>query len=625
MSCPARMAGPCAASLGSTDMPDPGHTRTMRSRLALVAVLLALPGCPGPTPAPSDAGRDAARPDGGPVAPIFRTGVTMADRDLAMEALRLMGAPEAGGVGSCHTCHGLTRESVRHMRDLSDAAWSTCFADLTPSTPAEAQAIAACFREGDVYTASNLGVYASGGYNPWFTFVFQLAYGEGWEAPHHDFEMRAAMPPSEVTPFTQAEFDLVTEWFLRGTPYADEILPGGPDPGECTTMVTSAVGAIVEDSAMNGWSARNEAAGILMHGCAAATSPEECLTSYPLASDRPIGTGWSIVPGSRARILFEAPYRSSYWTRSSADGRYVAHGGGSSAGASVIDLMRGIAIPADAAFDPGFFPDNSGIIFQGGPSGTVVCEQSVLPAATSLSFTEPGCTGAIDIALYQHMGASLDGGDYWAVNSGWSGDNGGNGSDPTLFVDPGSTVTFISMRNTGSGFTPGDTTTITTPNEGSAILAASARMLVTQIADAGGVPIGYVLRRLDIGRDGSGRRTIAAPEIARYCFPGGKPAFSLDDRWLVTHHRATDDDAVDLGFTGPSDPGFAAYRGVSNVYLIDLTTGVRTRVTHMAPDQQALFPHFRSDGWLYFQVRTDGGAPEYTVASDAALVLAAGG
>jgi hypothetical protein len=549
----------------------------------------------------------------------------MADRDLAMEALRLMGAPEAGGTGrSCHACHGLTRESVRHMRELSDAAWSTCFSDLTPSTPAEAQAITACFRVGSTYTASNLGIYASGGYSPWFRFVFQLADGDGWEPEHGAFVMRAAMPPDPEPPFTQEEFNLVTEWFLRGTPFADAILPGGPDPGACTTNVTSAVTAIVDDSALNGWSARNTAASVLMHGCAGATTPRDCLSSYPLASDRPIATGWSVVPGSRARILFEAPYHSSYWTRSSADGRFVAHGGGSGSGATVIDLMRGSAIGANAAYDPGFFPDNSGIIFQGGPSGTVVCEQSILPTATSISFTEPGCTGSIDIGLYQHMGASLSGGDYWAVTSGWSGDNGGNGSDPTLFVDPGSSVTFISMRNTGTGFTRGDTTTITTPNVGSAILAPSARMMITQIADADGVPIGYVLRRLDIGRDAGGRRTIAAPEIARYCLAGGKPAISLDDRWLVTHHRATDADAVDLGFTGPADPGFAAYRGVSNVYLVDLRTGVGTRLTMMAPDQQALFPHFRSDGWIYFQVRTDGPGPEYTVATDAALVLAGG-
>ena len=613
------------------------HTPRSLFRVAVAGLLSAgLAGCPetpsvpdggdtGRTDAPSsDTGMpDTGMPDTGPVtAPIFRSSVTMADRELANEALRLMGAPEAGGSESCHGCHGITRESIAHFRELSDAAWTTCLSDLDPDSPSAAADIVACFRQGSSYSASRLGIYASGAYNPWFEYIFDRADPAGGAAAYERFLMRAGMPPAGHTAFTQAEFNLVTEWFLRGTPFVDAILPV-IEPSDCTPSISPSVGTIIADSATTGWSARNLASGILMHGCAGAASPEACLGTYPLAADRPIGTGWAIVPGSHARILFEAPYTSSYWTRSSADGRFVAHGGGRSTGASVIDLLRGVDIGADAAFDPGFFPDNSGIMFQGTPSGTAVCEQSVLSAGspTHISFTEAGCTGAINVALYQHMGASLDGGDYWAVNSGWSGDPGGNGSDPTLFVDAGSSVTFIAMRNSGTGFTPGDATTVTTPFEASAVLSPSARMMVTQIADASSVPVGYVLRRVDVTRDASGNHTIAVPEIARYCFPGGKPSLSLDDRWLVTHHRATDADAVDLGFTGPSDPAFAPYRGISNLYLVDLTTGVRTRITHMAPDQQALFPHFRSDGWIYFQVRTDG-LPEYTVASDAALVLA---
>ncbi len=43
----------------------------------------------------------------------------------------------------------------------------------------------------------------------------------------------------------------------------------------------------------------------------------------------------------------------------------------------------------------------------------------------------------------------------------------------------------------------------------------------------------------------------------------------------------------------------------------------------MGPGQYALFPHFRSDGWLYFLVRTTGSTGEHIVASDVAMVLAA--
>jgi hypothetical protein len=57
--------------------------------------------------------------------------------------------------------------------------------------------------------------------------------------------------------------------------------------------------------------------------------------------------------------------------------------------------------------------------------------------------------------------------------------------------------------------------------------------------------------------------------------------------------------------------------GAANVYLIDPLSGERIRVTNMGPGQYALFPHFRSDGWLYFMVRGDTGVSgERVMASD---------
>jgi hypothetical protein len=35
--------------------------------------------------------------------------------------------------------------------------------------------------------------------------------------------------------------------------------------------------------------------------------------------------------------------------------------------------------------------------------------------------------------------------------------------------------------------------------------------------------------------------------------------------------------------------------------LVDLRTGAVQRLTTMHPGQYALFPHFRSDGWIYFR------------------------
>jgi hypothetical protein len=39
----------------------------------------------------------------------------------------------------------------------------------------------------------------------------------------------------------------------------------------------------------------------------------------------------------------------------------------------------------------------------------------------------------------------------------------------------------------------------------------------------------------------------------------------------------------------------------------------------MGAGQYALYPHFRSDGWIYFLVRDHDTTKEYVLASDAAL------
>lgn len=573
----------------------------------------------------TDTGPDTGPDAGWETAPVFRHTVGIGNDQLARMALALMGAPEAGATAgtSCGECHAITRQNIRHFWDLSNTAWMTCLSDLNVETQAAAMSVVTCLQDGSGnYTTANLGVFATGATFDWFQFVFRRAFGAGWETEYDRFTMRVQQSPAPRTALTQAEFDLLTEWFLRGTPSVETVLPSLDGPGECTSYVDASVAGIVAEGALSGWGARNMEAGILMHDCAGATSPEECLSSYPSVTTTTYGAMWE-TPGTHQRILFDVPYHSSYWTRASADGRFVAHGGGTSTGASIIDLERGVVIGADGAYDPGFFPDNSGFMFQGTSAGPSVCNQSILLAGmpTHVTFSEPGCTHPSAIGLYQHVGASLDGGDYWAVNSRWSGDPGNATVDPPVYADAAGTVTLIRMTNTGTGFVQAGTRSMAAPWEGNAVVSPTMRLMVTQLADASGNALGYVLHRIDIGRDSLGNIiSTTIPEVGRYCVPGGKAAFSLDDRWLVTHHRATADDAVDLGFTGPTDPAFAPYMGVSNVYLIDLATGVETRVTNMQPGQRALFPHFRSDGWLYFLVRT-GSLPEYVVASDAGLVL----
>jgi hypothetical protein len=455
--------------------------------------------------------------------------------------------------------------------------------------------------------------------------VFRQAYGTSWRAEYDDFVASAGMPPDPRASLNQAQFDIVAEWFLRGVPLLDTLVPDGMT-GSCTPSIGPEVAAYVADRATNGWRAVNASRGLLMYGCAGATSALGCLATEPLASASPEGANWDDVPGvpaSRMRILYRTSARSSYWTRSSADGRFVGHGGGHAAGSAIIDLVGDRDIGVSASFDPAFFPDNSGWMMLGGGG---ICETRVLTTGTPtlIDFSEPGCTTADMVGLYEHVGASLGGADYWAIHGQFVSDSGGHsmtGADPAANFAASSRTNLTRLVNTGSGFMGVETASFASPSEGDAVLSPSSGLIITRLAGAGG-QIGWVLRQVTTSGSPT---TVTAPEIARYCTTGGKGALSFDERWYVYHHyfSTSDADAIELGFTGASDPGFAAYRsmGAANVYLLDLLTGTATRITNMAPGQYALFPHFRSDGWIYFMVRQPSSSGEILVASDAALLL----
>lgn len=604
--------------------------------LAPCLALLTLAGCGsgsgGGTPdamvPPPDAMPDAA------VAPLLRNPVSLDDDALAVEALRLLGSSVAGGSKRCDACHGLTKQQLRYWRALSDTSLSSCLTDLSIADQDSARAMLDCLREtpGDTnstYAAHKLGIYSSAVELEWFSFLVWRAYGDGaddgWEADLADLQARVGMPKGESPAYTQPELDIVAEWFARGLPLMDAALPDDPPPTECNAGISADVGAIVSELALSGWRAVNAENNILMHGCAGAATALDCLDVYPRAADTLFGAGWESLPNAKLRVLYEAPFLSSFWTRGSADGRYVAMGvDGNDPDSAIIDLAAKVVIPTSAYYDPAFFPDNSGFVFQG--SRAYLCNQSVLDGPpTEITFDEPGCSSTRSVGLYEHVGAALGGGDYWSVDGQFVSDNGGHSAtlgDPEARFGSRSETSLVPMIHNGTNFAPQEVIDVPAPFEGDTVISPSARMLVSRVASNSDQQLGFVVRAL-VATPGSGGYSVETPEIARYCLNGGKPAFSFDERWMALHHYVTDADAVDLGFTGADDPGFQAYRteGAANLYLVDMLTGARTRVTHMAPGQYALFPYFRSDGWIYFTVRTVGATTEHIVASDAALVL----
>jgi hypothetical protein len=624
----------------------------MRARLLLplfAPLLLAVPGCGDDAPSTSDAAVDAAAPpdaappdaavpdaapDAATVAPKLRNELdSIPDDELALQALQLLGAPVAGAASNCDGCHGMSRGRIRSWADpLTGDAIPTCFSDLEITTQEVALEMIDCLRQNPDKSTSGfmtpkLGIFASAADLPWFDYLFDKAYGQDGPAELQAFREAVLMPRvrSGRPAFGQADFDVVAEWYQRGLPQLDALVPGDPDPGDCVDAIDPAVATHVAAMAQTGWRALNAEHGILMLGCAGTSDPRDCLTAYPRAASTSFGAGWESLAGTTTRILRTNHYSSSYWTRSSADGRFVSHGGGQGAGSTIIDLQEDREIPTHAAYDPGFFPDNHAFMFQGTPVGTGVCRQDLLNASpATVNFTEPECSDAISIGLYQHVGAALDGSDYWFIESNWVGDNGGHYAtlhDPPAYFSSQDSISVTPMVDLGNEYVQGFPAVASTPYEGDAVLSPSGGLVISRVTGTNG-QTGMRLRQLIATLNSEGSYDIEVPEIGRYCsMQGGKPAFSYDERWLVVHHYIGDEDAIELGFSGPSDPDFQAYRtsGAANIYLLDLTTGTRRRITNMAPGQYALYPHFRSDGWIYFMVRASGQALEYVVASDAAL------
>ncbi|MBX3154911.1 MAG: hypothetical protein KF773_02840 [Deltaproteobacteria bacterium] len=595
-------------------------------------VLLVLVACGGkPSVTPPDGAPDSPPPPDAPTLPVFRNPVDLPDAQLATEALQLLGANVPGARSTCQQCHGMTRQHVRYWRALSDVSMSDCLTDLQVTSKASAQQMIDCARSMPAmntsdFTTKHLGIYATAANLPWFAYTFYVAYGGQGPAKLVEFQKQVGMPRDQ-TPFTQGEFDILAEWFARGVPLLDETLPLDPPPETCNTGISAAVGAHVADMAITGWRAVNKANMLAMHGCGEATDPRDCLSDTKLAVEQPFGSGWELPGRGRLRLLADVSYSTSFWTRSSADGRFIAHGVRNVPGSFVYDLQRAMPVPIDVLYDPSFFPDNSGFVFQGGPRN--VCAQSVLtsnPAA--ISMTEVGCARLNSIGLYQHVGRALNGGDFFAVDSEFVSDDGGHNptfNDPAAHFNSQGYASFTPMIFDGTRYVPRPHVEVATPYEGDAVLSPSAKLLITRVAGPNDRQLGFVLRKVEATLVGNTYQ-MAAPEVARYCgFSGGKPAFTFDERWVAFHHYVsqTDQDAIELGFTGVGDPGFLPYRqkGAANVYLLEIATGQVMRVTNVKPGQYALFPHFRSDNWMYIQVRDNNAGREYMIASDVALVL----
>jgi hypothetical protein len=593
--------------------------------------------------------------------PLLRDPVSLGDDALARQALALLGAPAVNGTGTCKNCHSLGRPTLSRWSQLTQAFQTACLQDPDLSDPDTVDDLFDCFQaqagSGGQLAPEKFGIYAAAAHLPWFSYVFEHAAGiSDREREADNFVTRVGMPRSGK-PLTQPEFDIVAEWFARKVPKLLELVPA--DSGEaCEDGLDGAVLAShVTEMATAGWRAKNAQAPLLNFGCAQGQSGSACLADFPVAGASGATADWEASEGVQLRVLHDnSGSPSTYWSRVSADGRYIASGlrdfdDGDRAG-QIVDLAQDKVIPANFSYDATFFPDNSGFVVQQGggnesgsdtepTDGTVsagetalTCDQSVLASdPAELTGDETQCrqiTGRL--GLYQQLAKSVDGDDFWVVHGSYTSDNGGFDpvlNNPSAAYTSTSSITLTPLVNVGNGYQAQTSVQVASPQQGDPMLSHSGRLLVTRIKgqelDIGDDGIaaeqaGYALYKLNKTQSG-GNWSASLQDLGRICVQGGKPTFSYDERWMVFHRYVVEGDAVDLGFSSASASGFADYldQGSSNLYLVDLKTGEPRRFTNMPPGKFALFPHFRSDGWIYFVVRTLEGE-EYFAATDAAIV-----
>ena len=597
-----------------------------------------------------------------------------------IEVLNMIGAqtPHLQGqsfcAGACHaggsTWHGaIDVDKVKKWgntaRDLDN-----CFARYD-----DAKNKLNCMRvnlndENSAWDHNKLGFYRAGVRTPKIVDIFKAAYGEQWQAQYDPFVAKALMPqPTAERHLTDAEFARLESWVLTGMPKLMNAF--GIDASEpvaeapCQDSTTAEMANHIRAMRTKGWGFKNRSnENIKMLGCPLTVdddanemeAPLACFndnTKWPEVQTKDYARGWAerkLPNGSpltqRMRILRELKFRSTFWARSSADGRFFASGLAYNPNEDRSDPTPDALLPEDSRgfisdlldptrpnigvsgpYDPGFFPDNKGFTWMGG--GAFFCNQKLIedPATTMVDFDAEADRGVFcgrsNMGVYQHVGASLAGTDYYVVRSdNYSNDDGANSEvrDPSVspFSSADSFAEIYPMREVGTRFEVGEHHEFKTPFEGDFGISPSATIVTTRIAERVGtrfVQKGYRLRTFDFDAK-------TTEEVATICMKGGKASMSFNERIMTTHHYTDANDWKELGFSSASDPEFVTLiENSANIYVYDILRSRKVRLTRMKAGQFALYPHFRSDGWLYFLVRDIRNEPakDYVVATDAAI------
>jgi hypothetical protein len=613
------------------------------------SVLALLPGL-GCTPATSSSMKGG---DGFPPANLFENRSLSADeveKAAATFGFSTSAKPGSYTSGACTSCHTqfATAEGLQSLASQTDRV-KDCLG-LKVKTPEGSRELLSCLaklRGGPYDSKTGEPVVSSMVFTtnqirdallqvkPKDLGIFAAAIGHSEFARiFHDAEMDDAYPsfrdsvrmPYRGSLLPDVETENLVLWFTTGLPnFANYIKHEGPDV--CRTPADTFIGSKVKEHVLRmsqegeGWEFINVARGMPMFACTG-MDKNDCFQQKVDNRDIfPTQEDW-LNPGVAGTLRKLHSYEDStnYWIRSSADGRYVANGGSS----AIIDLqpklagstVKSISIKAD--FDPSFTPDNQAFLFQG-EHGTRICSQSLLQTTdlTTIDFMNVGCsTSDLQVGLYQGLGSSLDNGDIITINGDFQSDSGSDvfQNVTPLFSEKSSITVSTIRRADATAFEKVSSFTVPTPYHAS-WMASPSRLLnaavVSAATDHKARHGGYRLVLSNQIQAGSNLPAFDDPSTAMLCVgTGEKPNFSFDERLLAYYAYEVHPEFVKV------------FESSSDIYVIDLLgTGKPVQITKMPKGFYAQFPHFRSDGWLYFSVFDANSQQRHIMATDAGILL----
>jgi len=575
-----------------------------------------------------------------------------ADPFRAAEILGLVANPNAT-TGNCVRCHG-DFKSVDGLQRVIDSTWSAyqclrnpsdndfdklaslqCLArlnsELTESEIAavnqgNAQAIG---RAINGLTTDKLGFFTAGLTLDGFKGLFS-GNNNRFANIYRDSWVKNLSMPKGKPALSQNDFLMALNWLVNDAPGKEKFLiHDGPQvcSSASETFIGAGVKAHVRRMSLDGegWNFRNLSNGLKMFAC---ETNSKCFQNRVSGREVFPKVENLLKSAGEVRILHTIDADSTYWTRSSADGRYISYGG--SPTSTIIDLMpmlqnksaRKIAVEGD--YDPAFTPDNLSFMFQGQSHGSRFCNVSMLAKRdlTTIDFNSSSCSKSdLNIGLYQGLGSSLDNGDITTLAGSFKSDEGSTlVQDTTPLFGPDATMEIARIRASESAvFEKISAETFATPYIGNWMLSPSQTLAIGTVSAA--TPAkkaqhgGYSILFTDADAITSDRKINPSQRSdsnsAQLCVGAGeKPQISYDERYVVYYAYEQHTNLV------------KSAQSSANLFVIDLLgDGKPVQITRMPKGVFAQFPHFRSDGWVYFDVLDTNKGVRQVMATDAILLL----